>query len=109
MSNSFINLYPEISHFSSDEQKDILQKARYEAFVNLKLSGISACYFFGSLALCFIPLALSISFFGSFSLPTLLFFGISILGSILLNKYLQSKLIRKGLKRILSDSDVQKH
>jgi hypothetical protein len=106
LSNSYINYYPEISHLSADEQEKILEKARYEAFVNLKLSGISACYLFGSLVLFFVPVALSISFFGFFSMPTLLLFVISVAGPTFLNRYLQSKLIRKGLNSILSDSDV---
>jgi hypothetical protein len=91
---------------SADEQEKILEKSRYEAFVNLKLSGKSACYLFGSLVLCFLPVAGSISFFGFVSIPTLLLFVISVIGPALLNRYLQGKLIRKGLNSILSGSDV---
>ena len=104
MSKAYINYYSEISHLSVDEQVKILEKARYEAFVNLKLSGKSACYFSGSLVLFFLPVALSILFFGFYSIPTLLLFVISVTGPTLLNRYLQSKLIRKGLKSVLSVS-----
>ncbi|WP_131811765.1 hypothetical protein [Paraglaciecola hydrolytica] len=106
MSKAYINYYSEISHLPVDEQEKILEKARYEAFVNLKLSGRSACYLFGCLSLFFLPVALSISFFGFFSIPTLLLFVISVTGPTLLNRYLQGKLIHNGLNSVLSGSDV---
>ena len=110
MSKAYVNYYPEISHLPVDEQEKILEKARYEAFVNLKLAGISAFYLCGSLVLFFLPVALSIYLFGFFSMPTLFLFVISVTGPTFLNRYLHSKLIRKGLNRILSNSDVkQKH
>ena len=106
MSNEYVNCYPEISHLPVKEQEDLLEKSRYEAFVKLKLSGLSALYLFGSLLLCFLPLALSIIFFGAYSLPTLLLFCVFLFGQTLLNKYLQRKLIRKGLSSILSGTEV---
>lgn len=106
MSNEYVNCYPEISHLPVKEQEDLLEKARYEAFVKLKLSGLSALYLFGSLLLCFLPLALSIIFLGAYSIPTLLLFVVFLFGQTLLNKYLQRKLIRKGLSSILSGTEM---
>jgi hypothetical protein len=106
MIKAYVNCYSEISHLPVDEQESLLEKARYEAFVQLKPSGLSALYLFGSLLLFFLPFALSIVFFGAFLIPTLLLFVVFLIGQSLLNKYLQGKLIRKGLRSILLDSDV---
>ncbi|MDC8830613.1 hypothetical protein [Alteromonas gilva] len=106
MSKAYINYYTEIRHLPVDEQEKILQQARYEAFSTLQLNGISAAYFFGSLALFFTPVALALTFSGPLSLPTILASGISIVGAMLLNRYLQGKLIRKGLNRVLSGTSV---
>lgn len=109
MSNTYLHYFPEISHLTADEQAKILEKARYEAFVTLKLSGISAFYLCGSLVLFFLPVALAIHLFGFFSILALLVFAISVTGPTFLNKYLQAKLIQQGLNRVLSGCDVQQH
>ncbi|MDU0353750.1 hypothetical protein RS130_07285 [Paraglaciecola aquimarina] len=104
MSKGYLNYYPETSCFPVGDREEILEKARHEAFVNMKLSGKSAWYFFGSLMLFFIPTATSINYFGHFSLSTLIVFSASLLSQFLLNRYFQSKLIRKGIKAALSNS-----
>ena len=109
MSKAYLHYFPQISHLPADEQAKILEKARYEAFVTLKLSGISAFYLFGSLVLFFLPVALAIHLFGFFSIPALLVFAISVTGPTFLNRYLQGKLIQQGLNGVLRDCDVQQH
>jgi hypothetical protein len=103
---SYINKFPEIAHLPPQQQAELLERARVQAFVNMKLSGRSALYLFGSLLITFIPVVMAIWYFQGLSYVTVAVSAVSVLLHLSINHQLQAKLIRKGLPAVLSDTDV---
>lgn len=102
----YINYFTEISELSIGEQEDVLEKARYEAFVNLKLSGVSAFYFVSTILLGFSFVAASAFYFGYQSLYNLIALALGIFVQLYLTKWLNGRLLYKGLKSVLSSNGV---
>ena len=102
----YINYFPEISGLSVEDQEDVLEKARYEALVKLNLSGISAFYFICSLVLVFSFVAASAFYFGYQSLYNIIALGLGIFVQLKLIRWLNGRLLHKGLKSVLSENGV---
>ncbi|GAB5386985.1 MAG: hypothetical protein Alis3KO_41080 [Aliiglaciecola sp.] len=102
----YVNYFEEISHLSEEAQADLLEQARYEAFVKLKLSRMSASYFFGCLVFCFLPVFLSIIYFGLFSLVNLAAFAFSLIAPNFFIRRVNAEILHKGLKSVLSKNGV---
>nr|WP_136250813.1 hypothetical protein [Ningiella ruwaisensis] len=103
MTKRYVNRFCEISHLSEAEQVSLLEKARVEAFVKMKLSGRSAIYMFGSLLACSgIGLVGGTLLFGYESIYFFIILAISIFANNYINARLQGTLIRRGLTNILS-------
>ena len=102
----YINKFPEIAALSPQEQLDLLEQARVKAFVELKLSGMSALYMFGSLLVSFLPVVISLWYFQDLSYLTIAISALSIALHLCINHHLQAKLLRTGLGAVLSQSAV---
>lgn len=98
----FVGKFPEIAHLDAQEQATILEAARYEAFVNLGMTGRAAFYFVACLVLGF---TLSVALAFALGYPSVIsFFSIpagSILASLLYQRLYRS-LVLLGLRNVLA-------
>lgn len=100
----YIGYFPDIRDLPRDRQSVILEKARYEAFVSLRLTGRVALYFLFSLSLGF-----AIVLFGQLALDLGSRMGfatvaVAIVVSLLVYRKLYATLLRRGLRKYLDDN-----
>lgn len=90
--------YPELRGLSRGEQKQWLERARYEVFVTQRRTGVGALYFLVSLSIGFaIVVVGQVRFgFGQTLGFVTLFIGLAV--ATLIFRLLYSRLIREGLK-----------
>lgn len=102
----YVGKIPEIAHLTKPEQEDILEKARYEAFVNLGLSGRAALYMMGCLLLGFAIATLPLFFVDFPGIAWLLFFVSGMLLANLTYQKLYHSLLIRGLKNIQAEPQL---
>lgn len=100
----YIGYFPEIRDLPKDQQSRILEKARYEAFVSLRLTGRVALYFLLSLGLGF-----AIVLFGQMVLDLgsrMGFVTVAVAAVIALIVYrkLYATLLYRGLRKYLDEN-----
>ena len=98
--------FPAIAHLSDDAQIDLIEKARYQAFVELGLAGRSAGYFFAAIILGFIIAAAPLLFFGYQGWLLTLTLALGLIVSNLSYQLLYARLLRRGLESYLSQHQV---
>jgi hypothetical protein len=99
----FVGKFPEIAHLSKEEQLQLLEKARYEAFVKLGLAGkaallVAACPVVG-FVIAMIPVVI-LGASGAIWLAVSLFLGIAFAN--LACQRLYHGLLNRGLKSVLA-------
>ena len=102
----YIGYFSEIRNLPRDRQSDILEKARYEAFVNLRLTGQVAVYLLLSLGIGF-----AIVLFGQLALDLGSRMGfatvaVAIVVSLLVYRKLYATLLYRGLRKYLDENPV---
>jgi hypothetical protein len=102
----YVNKFSEIAGLPEEQQFIFLEIARVEAFVTMKLSGLSALYLFGSLLAFFIPVAIVIFYFDYNLIAISLTLAAALGAQIYVNSRLQAQLIRRGLQAVLSRTEV---
>jgi hypothetical protein len=108
----YVNYFDEIKDRSREEQLEILEKARYEAFVVQRLAARSIGYFLLELLVSFVLCTAVIIYFDFGSIPyglnfLPLFFLLFPLG-MFLHRRLHGKLLHKGLTIVLSAEAIQR-
>jgi len=89
---------------NNPEQVALLEKARYEAFTNQKLSGKSALYFIISLLVAMLIAIIPPYIIGFSLIVNAIFLGFGILVSQFLSKWLNGRLLYQGLKHVISSN-----
>jgi len=100
----YINYFNEIASLSSKEQLEVLEKARYCAFTELKLSGQSAVYFILSIVVGFLVPIISFLFFGFSIIHNAIAAGIGVVVTLLVYKKLYALILGKGLNKVLTEN-----
>ena len=101
-SKSYIGYFPEISNLENSKQQELLELARYEAFTTLKLNGISALYIVISLLSVLLFAFGSYWLFGYSLLVNSIALGMGICISLIMQRKLNGRLLRKGLSVVLA-------
>ena len=101
---SYINYFIEIASLSESEQSELLEKARYCAFTELKLNGKSGAYFIFSIILGFLLPVASFVFFEFSIIHNALATGIGVIISLLVYKKLYATILKKGLNKVLKEN-----
>lgn len=99
-SKRYVGKISEISHLPEAEQVAAIEKARYEAFVNLGLAGRAATYLITCLVLGFLIAVLPIFFLGFPTIIGFLFLAGGLLFANLTYQKLYLGLLIRGLKNI---------
>ncbi len=105
-SSDYINYFAEIKMLDNSEQEALLEKARYEAFTNQKLSGKSALYFIVSLLAAMLIAIIPPYIIGFSLIVNTMFLGFGILVSQYLSKWLNGRLLYQGLKHVISRNGI---
>ncbi|SEK34487.1 hypothetical protein SAMN05216262_101124 [Colwellia chukchiensis] len=105
-SSDYINYFAEIKTLDISEQEVLLEKARYEVFTNQKLSGKSALYFIVSLLAAMLIAIIPPYIIGFSLIINTIFLGFGILVSQYLSKWLNGRLLYKGLKHVVSSNGI---
>jgi uncharacterized membrane protein len=101
--NAWVGKFPEIAQLSKDEQRQLLEQARYTAFVTLGLSGKAALYM-----VVYIVLAAAIAIIPPllFGITNIVARGIFVMAGILCAglffQKLYCNLLAQGLKEVLA-------
>jgi len=100
---SYVNYFAEIAHLEPEVQYELLERARWHASIAMGLSGKSALNFLVSLLAALLPPLIvivvmhnTIPFF-QLAIPT------GIVGGLLLLRWLNGRLLRRGLVKVLED------
>jgi hypothetical protein len=101
---SYINYFSEIASLDDEEQLEILERARYCAFTDLKLNGKSAAYFILSIALGFLVPVASFVLLGFSIIHNALAAGVGVVLSLLVYKKLYATILKKGLDKVLMEN-----
>ena len=101
-SKSYINYFSEIEHLDRTEQQQLLEKARYNAFVVQGLSGKCLFNYFIALIAALIFPVLAFIYFSHFLIAISAASAMGIFIGLLLLRRLNGHLLRKGLGAALS-------
>jgi hypothetical protein len=101
----YVDYYPELANVNIDEQVAILEQARYQAFVVMRLSSISAAFLIASWLVAMLIPILAYFLFGFSIVTNALAIGVGVALALTMRKKLNGFLLKKGLQEVLSKND----
>lgn len=103
----YINYFSEIKDRPTQEQSELLEKARYEAFVGLRLTGRVALYFLFSLTVAFVIVLFGQMQLGLGSLAGFASVVVAAGVGLIIYHRLYATLLRQGLQRVLASESSE--
>ncbi len=101
-----VGKFPAIAHLSEDAQIDLIEKARYQAFVEHGMAGKSAGYFFVAIIVGFVIAATPLLFFGYHGWLLTVTLALGLIVSNFSYQLMYARLLRHGLESYLAENQV---
>ena len=101
----YVDYYPELANVDRDEQIAILEQARYQAFVVMRLSSKSAAFLIASWLVAMLIPIMAYFLFGFSIVTNALAIGVGVVLALIMSKKLNGLLLKKGLQEVLSRND----
>lgn len=102
-SKSYVNSFSEIRLNSKEEQEEILEKARYEAFTTLNLAGKATLYLVICVLVAFIAGSLPLFFLDFSPVVNAVSTGVGVAIAIVIYRAMYGRLLHQGVIYVLAN------